>query len=657
MTGAITAEEPGQAALTAGCPVAERSLLRCFARQRMGVISAVYLAGSLAACLAAPVLAPYPPDAQDLNIPFAGPSAAHLLGTDELGRDVLSRLLYGGVLTFAGVGEAVAVALLLAVPIGMIAGYHGRRLDQILGRFADILLAMPIIVVLLMLYAIFAGSQTAAMIVLGILSSASLFRVVRGSTLPLRGTGYVISARVSGVSTGRILRRHILPGVAGPVLVNASVIAAVAVVLQVGMNFIGFGAQPPNPSWGGMISDAQQALSEHPWQIASPGLAATLTILAIVLLGDAMRDAFAAKWGLESPAARTAQPPPPAATEPSPEVSSPVTPGATGPPEPTRASALLSVEAASVWLSGGGGVLVTDQVTFSVEAGQAVGLLGESGAGKTMTALAILGLLPADGQISGGRCWFAGTDLFSLDRRQRARRRGRGIAYIGQEPARNLDPCFTVGAHLKEILRTRAGKSESRKALNRMVEEALAAVGIVDPASVAARYPHQLSGGMAQRASIAIALATRPRLLIADEPTTALDATVQAEILDLLCSLRKEQGLSVLLVTHDWGVAAGSCDRAVVMYAGQVVETGTVRDLTQDPLHPYTRALLDSVPRMDTAGPLATIAGAPPAPGQWGAGCRFQPRCPLATAECGHGPVHLAGPPGRASRCIHSEVG
>ena len=298
-------------------------------------------------------------------------------------------------------------------------------------------------------------------------------------------------------------------------------------------------------------------------------------------------------------------------------------------------SDLLAVEGLSVSFPGAGEerVRVVDRVTFSIAAGETLALVGESGCGKSMTALAVMRLIPKPGRIEPGcRITFEGRDLLSAPVPEMRAIRGARMAMIFQEPMTSLNPVVTVGAQVMEAIELHG--LSAREARKRALE-LFAQVGIPDPASRLAAYPHQLSGGLKQRVMIAMAIAMRPRLIIADEPTTALDATIRAQILELLRELSAKTGTAVLLITHDFGVVNEVADRVAVMYAGRIVEQGTRRELLGRPRHPYTQGLLRSIPRPEARGSrLEEIAGTVPRPGHWPSGCRFHPRCGHAFAPC-----------------------
>jgi peptide/nickel transport system ATP-binding protein len=295
---------------------------------------------------------------------------------------------------------------------------------------------------------------------------------------------------------------------------------------------------------------------------------------------------------------------------------------------------------------------VVDGIDFEIGSNEVVALVGESGCGKSMTSLSIMQLLPRSGTISGGEIRFRGRNLLQLSRREMSRIRGRQISMIFQEPMTSLNPVLTIGLQMSEavVRHLNVKKPEA----NAIADEWLRRVGFPEPTRTRRQFPHQLSGGMRQRVMLAMAMACKPDLLIADEPTTALDVTIQAQVLDLIRQLLKETGMSVLFITHDLGVVAEMANRVIVMYSGQIVETADVRSLFTSPLHPYTKGLLQSTPRMQgKIEKLVPIPGTVPPAGTVLPGCRFADRCPIATAECRESlPDLRVIRPGHSVRCI-----
>ncbi len=605
-------------------------------QQRLGVLAALYLVLLVLAALLAPVLAPYDPVKQDLSSVLAGPSGSHWLGTDTLGRDVLSRLLFGIEPSLLNSLAAVTVFLALGVPFGILAGYRGGWVDAVISRVVELALVIPPIVLVLVALAVFAASPTAAMVTLGVLAATGLARVLRGATLLVREELFVTAARVAGVRPARIMTSHILRRVVGPVLVQASVFAGLTLGVQAALAFLGLISSAGRPAWGGMIGEASQVISQDQWLLVPPGVAIGLTVLAFGVLGDAIRDLSSGEDDA-TPAPRGTR----GTVPPLPDAQDRLVPA-------LAAGALLSVSGLSV--SAGTTPLVT-RVSFDVGPGETVAVVGESGCGKSITALALLGLLPSGVTVTGGSVAFNGTDLTAGGTRAYRKMRGSGIAYVAQDALGSLDPTHTVGQHLKEIIRRHEKLSST--ATRARARELLRQVKLGDADRVLASYPHEISGGMAQRINIALALAGRPQLLIADEPTTALDVTVQAEILQLLRELQHATGMALLIITHDWGVVADIADRALVMYAGEVVEQADVDVLFHRPRFPYTAALLAADPSTAPAGArLPTLPGRVPAPGSWPQGCRFASRCAYVRDGCTVGPLPLiAFDVGSTTRC------
>jgi peptide/nickel transport system permease protein len=467
------------------------------------------------------------------------------------------------------------------------------------------------------------------MAILGVLISAGMYRVILGQAKSLHSQLYVDAAKVDGVSTVGISLRHVLPGLTNTIVVQSALIFAVGMLIQAGLAFIGFGPPIPQPSWGGMIQGASQHVYDAPWLMVPTGAVLALTVLAANAIGNALgKSPNATASHLPSAAARRQRATAVAAI------------AAAAPSADTPAGKdTLSVRNLSVGVDSAGagkGVRLVTDVSFDVEPGTVLGLVGESGCGKTMTALSLLGLLPSGVSVTGGQILWNGRNLAAATDKDMEGIRGRDIALISQEPMRALDPMFTVGYQLTAAIRRLRGmgRTEAKAEALGLLEK----VGIVDAARILKTYPHQISGGMAQRIAIALALSGRPRLLVADEPTTALDVTVQAEILSLLRSLVKDTGMSVVMVTHDLGVVADLCDQVAVMYAGEVVENGRTDNILDNPRHPYTLALLAADPHAnhtsDMPERLATISGQVPQPKDWPSTCRFAARCQFAGSAC-----------------------
>ncbi len=291
-----------------------------------------------------------------------------------------------------------------------------------------------------------------------------------------------------------------------------------------------------------------------------------------------------------------------------------------------------------------------DGIELAIDEGEVVAIVGESGSGKSVAMLAVMGLLPWTAKVTADRLTFRGRDLLSMSRGERRAVRGKDIAMIFQEPMTSLNPCFTVGFQITEMLAAHEGGTRAER--RRRAIELLDMVGIPSPETRLDAYPHQLSGGMSQRVMIAMAIACNPRLLIADEPTTALDVTIQAQILDLLLDLQRSRGMALVLITHDMGVVAETAQRVSVQYAGQQVERQSVEGLFARPRHPYTAALLNALPERSTGRKLPTIPGVVPGQGDQPTGCLFNPRCGYATDRCRSEPPRLVGQPGAAAvRC------
>ena len=622
------AERIGEVNATAAATSSWRLLARRFRRHRPGMVGLILLLVIVAMAVFAPLLAPYPPNEQSdlINTP---PSAEHWLGTDDLGRDLLSRVIFGArnsLVTSAGI---VALAVAVALPVALLAGYRGGRTDAVIMRLTDAAFAFPPLVVALAIVSLRGNSTVNVILAIGLVFIPSLVRLIRGQVLAVREETYIEAARSVGAPSARIAVRHVLPNVASPLIIQVAVSLGFALLAAAGLAFLGAGPPPPTATWGGMLKRSFDIVLDVPWQIFVPGTAITLTVLAYNLIGDGVRDAL----GRSGPA-----PPVPSSR------SAPVA-GDTD-------EGLVEVRDLAIeFARGDHWVRVVGGVDLTLPAGRTLALVGESGCGKTVTALALMGLLPRrTGRVASGSIRFDGLELVDLPPGALRAVRGRAMAMIFQEPDTSLNPAFTVGDQIAEMVRVHQGAG--RRAAMLAAIEALERVDIPDPAARSRNYPHELSGGMRQRAMIAMALVCSPRVLLADEPTTALDVTIQAQILELLASLRDELGMAMVFVTHDLGVVAEIADEVAVMYAGQIVEQAGVDELFARPRHPYTEALIRALPQSATPGErLATIPGQVPDPAAWPAGCHFADRCAHAEDRCRSGPVELTD----GVRCLRAD--
>ncbi|MFD8815036.1 dipeptide/oligopeptide/nickel ABC transporter permease/ATP-binding protein [Streptomyces sp. NPDC059627] len=594
----MTLPQPEETAHTAAVP-GRAGLLRRLLRSPVAVACLLLLALISLAGLFAPLLTSQDPAHTSLTDSLAPMSGRHPLGGDGVGRDVLARLLYGTRTSLLGALLAVAVALVVGVPAGLVAGYYRKWFDAVSSWLSNLLMAVPAIIVLLVVMSAVGQNTYVAMAVFGVLMSPGVFRLIRASVISVREELYVDAARVSGLTDPRIIRRHILPVVQAPTIIQAAQMLGLGIVIQSGLEFLGLGSAS-QASWGSMLNDAFGNIYTKPVLMVWPGVALAVTVAAFGLLGNALRDA------LDGSATGGRRPRGAAARK---QVAEKKAPPVTA--ETTAADdALLVLEGLTVsYPTASGEKTVVDGVSLTVRRGEVLGLVGESGSGKSQTAFAVLGLLPREARVSSGRLVFDGKELAGLGRAELNRYRGRRIAYVPQEPMSNLDPSFRIGSQLVEPVRRHLGvpAAEARAKTLGLLER----VGIADPERVFRSYPHQISGGMAQRVLIAGAVSCEPDLLIADEPTTALDVTVQAEVLDLIRSLQRERNMGVILVTHDFGVVADICDRVTVMQTGTVVESAPVRQLFAGAQHPYTRMLLAST--LEDAEPRSALSRTVPA--------------------------------------------
>jgi peptide/nickel transport system permease protein len=637
-------------------------------RSPTAVLSLVWLIGLMIASLTSPLWLRYGPLEQDLTAVLQGPSAAHLLGTDELGRDLLSRIVTAAASTLVIGLIPPIVAVLITVPVTLWA-VRSSRAEGTMNRISEIVMSLPGTVIILAFIAAVGTNMPLVMALFGVLLFGALYRILFGQAKNLQKQLFVEAAAIDGVRPTSASFRHVLPNMSTTVIVQFVLFFGVGIMMQAGLAFIGLGPQPPEPTWGGMIQTAARFIFQQPWMMVPTGAVLALTIIAANALADVLSGGAATPPPLVAMRRRKKK------TAPDAEYVVALAPTGDGASFPREATALFPVETTvdlpevvatlpadnidtsapdltphapagaaaegelvieDLVLGVDGGPALVTGVSLRVQPGRVMGLVGESGCGKSVTSYAILGLLSPGLSVRSGRIQWGATDLAKADEKTLAKVRGHEIAFISQEPSRALDPMFTVGWQLSTAIKRlrEVGSAAAKSIAAQLLED----VGIVDVPRVLKSYPHQISGGMAQRVAIALALAGSPRLLVADEPTTALDVTIQAEILALLRGLVASRGMSIILVTHDLGVVADICDDVSVMYAGQIVETGTVRDVLVRPEHPYTMALLAADPHaiLDFEGTtrLASIPGQVPLPGSWTAGCRFAQRCRFARDEC-----------------------
>lgn len=559
----------------------------------IGALSVGFLLLVVLFGLSAPWLAPWGPTETDLLAANSRPGTPnHLLGADQAGRDILSRLMWGTQGTLVAALIVLAVSLLLGLPAGLVGGFYRGRIEAVLNFASDVLMSLPGIVLLIALYALTGPNINLAMAVTGVLIAPSYFRLVRSVVVAVRSELYVDAAKVVGLSDARIVGRHVLWAVRAPVVIQSSFVLAAGIGIQGGVDFLGLG-DPAQPSWGRILQQTFDNIYSSPEAVLFPAAILTLTILALILLGNALRDVLqeTSRSKAPSPKKRRAL----IAAAATDTKALPVEAIAIG----SSDDVVLSIRGLRVGYpsaDGNGVVEVVHGVDLDVRRGEIHGLVGESGSGKSQMAFATLGILPREALVLGGSILLDGEDLLA-DKKQMRGVRGRRIAYVPQEPMSNLDPSFTIGAQLTYGLR--AARPIPAKEAREKLLSLLSRVGIKDPERVMRLYPHEISGGMAQRVLICGAIASDPDIIVADEPTTALDVTVQADVLELLRELSSERGLAMILVTHNLGVVADLCDTVSVMKSGQIVERNDAESLFASPREPYTQELLASSRRVE----------------------------------------------------------
>jgi peptide/nickel transport system permease protein len=609
-------------------PGAARAVVfRQLLRRRVALVGLIGFASIVLVALLAPAVAPHDPIEQELSKslrpPFwaDGGSLDNPLGTDANGRDLASRLIYGARYSLAISIGAALIGSGMGLITGLVAGYFGKWVDSLVMRLGDVQLAFPFILLAIAILGVSSNRTPLQLtLVMGIPGWIIYARVVRSRVLAERRKDYVSAARALGARNRRLLFSYVLPSVWQAVLVIALLDVGYLVIVESTLSFLGFGVPPPQPSWGSILAEGRQFMVVNPWLPLFPGAAILITVLSINLVADGLGDVLDPRTGRGAFRRQVLG-----------------QPTRTGPEkvDGTDGQVLLGVRELSVdYPLGARTIHAVRGVSFEVTRGEILGIVGESGSGKSVTALSLIQLLDPPGRMTQGDILFDGVDLARAPDHEVAELRGKRIGMIFQNPASSLNPVLTIGYQMIETItrHQRVGKAEA----HHIARDALVSVGIGNPDHVLRQYPFQLSGGMNQRVMIAMSIAIKADLLIADEPTTALDVTTQAQILDRLRELNTRFNTSLIFITHDIALLSEYADRILVMYAGQVCEIGPAHVVINDPRHPYTQALIASIPRVDMEEDeeLDAIGGEPPDPRSIPKGCPFATRCPEVMDVC-----------------------
>ena len=581
----------------------------------------------------ASVLAPYDP-LQIFDARMA-PNSSYLFGTDDKGRDVLSRMMYGARYSLTiGLGATI-FAFIAGSIIGAFAAVSRKWISEIIMRILDVIMSFPGIALAATFVIVFGTSVPSLIFAIGFLYIPQIARIVRANVMSEYNQDYVRAVVVSGARAPHILIKHVVRNCIAPIVVFTIVLVADAIVFEASLSFISAGIPEPTPTWGNILADARGGvLSGRWWQALYPGLAIMITVLCLNILSEGMTDAMAAapkadisprednlstkreadKFVADPRLAYKAQEKMLekrlAALRETENIRHDRFPARTDVPP------VLEVKDLCIRFPRHGSVNVVDHVSFVVRPRQTMGLVGESGCGKSITSLTIMGLLDPRAEITG-EIMYNGQNLIGLDNTHYNQLRGREIAMIYQDALSSLNPSMLIRSQMKQL--TKRGGTRS-------AEELLELVGL-DPKRTLDSYPHELSGGQRQRVLIAMALTRDPKVIIADEPTTALDVTVQKQVIDLLNKLQKELGFAMVFVSHDLALVAEVANSITVMYAGQVAEQGPVHEILCNPIHEYTRGLLGSVLSIEAGGQrLHQVPGSVPSPKDFPEGDRFTPR-------------------------------
>lgn len=578
-------------------------------------------------CIFGPVIWSGPANTFNLSALEQPPSSLHPMGTDALGRDILARVLVAGRLSVTLAALATGLGAFGGVILGTLPAVLGRRMGRLVGAIINGSVAFPGLLLALFMDVIFGLGARGATLALALAAVPTFARLTQTLAARVAGSDYIAAARLSGLPRWRMMVFHVAPNIAEPILVNGTVAIGGTLLAFSGLSFLGLGIQPPDYDWGRLLNEGLARLYINPEAALAPGAAILLTGLSFQLAGEALASLIGRQSHTRS--ARTI-PNVPSAGIPAPGDFTPAGLGSR-----TSDSDLLRVEGLSVWFASPSGLSwpVRD-VSFSVGKGEVLGLVGESGSGKSLTAQVIARIEPPGAVVKARQLRYKGHDLLETDSPELSGVLGTSLVLVLQDPLSSLNPALRIERQLTEAVEFHKGVPHA--AARERAEAMLRAVRISGPSERLGQHPHELSGGMRQRVVIAMGLMVEPELVIADEPTTSLDVTVQREVLDRLRALTEQSGTAVIHISHDIALIAQTCKRVVVMYGGRLVEEVEADRLMQSAVHPYTRLLLATVPDMavERSQPLATIAGRPADPRELGLGCPFAPRCPRALSQC-----------------------
>jgi len=615
------------------------NFLKIVAKNRLAAFGGILLLIILTLSILAPILPLKEPNITNTADRFMTPfEDGYILGTDHLGRDLLSRLLWGTQLSLAVGFAAAFIAATFGSILGAIAGFYGQKTDNIIMRFIDMLMAFPYILLALAIVAALGPGLFNALIAVALVNIPFFARNIRGVTVTLANKEFIEAARLSGMSNLRILIVEIFPNLLPMIVIAMSTTVGWMILETAGLSFLGLGSQPPQADLGSMLGEARSALITNPHTSFVPGIMIFCIVIGINLFGDGVRDALdprLKKGSLIRPLPQTIY--------------------GGGDTQPTPTTKLLSVQNLSTQFHVNQDIYQSsNDVSFEIQEGECLGLIGESGSGKSVTALSVTSLVASPpGVIKKGSVNYKNQNLLALPYEELRSIRGNKISYIFQDPLTTLHPLHTIGDQLLEALQAHDSILSASESISKS-KDLLKSVQIPNPDNVWDVYPHQLSGGMRQRVCIAMALINDPELIIADEPTTALDVTVQAQILNILNSLRKGRKLSILFISHDFGVISQLCDRVIVMYAGSIVEEGPVKNIMQQAAHPYTSELIKCVPQLgNKEHALHSIPGNPPSLNQLPEGCAFANRCQHKQDQCLKGSVPVSSKDNRSYKCFY----